>query len=131
MIKKKLMRKEGQSLIEFAIVLPFLLLFLMSIFEFGFMFSSYLTITNGAREGGRLASLGGSFSSVETKVESVSPTLDISKMTVTMDPSADDLVPGESVTVTVTYNYQVVTPIIGAITGNDVLLTSEMEVRVE
>ena len=44
---------RGQSLVEFALVLVPLFLILLGIIQFGFIFNSYGTITNAAREGAR------------------------------------------------------------------------------
>jgi len=46
-------RAEGQSLVEFALVLTPLLLILLGIIQFGFIFNSYVTLTNAARESAR------------------------------------------------------------------------------
>ena len=43
----------GQSIVEFALVLMPLLLILMGIIQFGFIFNSYVTLTNAAREAAR------------------------------------------------------------------------------
>ena len=50
---------EGAQLVEFALVLPLLLLVLLGIAEFGFMFQRYEVVTNAAREGARMAVLPG------------------------------------------------------------------------
>ena len=44
---------RGQSMVEFALVLGPLLLVLLGIIQFGFIFNSYVTMTNAAREGAR------------------------------------------------------------------------------
>jgi Flp pilus assembly protein TadG len=44
---------EGQSLVEFSLVLTPLMLILLGIIQFGFIFNSYVTMTNAAREGAR------------------------------------------------------------------------------
>ena len=44
---------RGQSLVEFALVLTPLFLVLLGIIQFGFIFNSYVTLTNSAREGAR------------------------------------------------------------------------------
>ena len=49
----------GAVIIEFAFVLPFLLLLITGIFDFGFAFREYLLVTNAAREGARMAILPG------------------------------------------------------------------------
>jgi Flp pilus assembly protein TadG len=43
----------GQSLVEFALVLTPLFLVLLGIIQFGFIFNTYVTLTNSAREGAR------------------------------------------------------------------------------
>jgi Flp pilus assembly protein TadG len=60
---KRLFRRwradEGAQLVEFALVLPLLLLVVLGIAEFGFLFQRYEVITNAAREGARMAVLPG------------------------------------------------------------------------
>ncbi len=51
--------EDGAQLVEFALVLPLLLLVVLGIAEFGFIFQRYEVITNAAREGARLAVLPG------------------------------------------------------------------------
>ena len=48
---------EGQSLVEFSLVLTPLLLILLGIVQFGFIFNSYITIANATREGARDGSI--------------------------------------------------------------------------
>ncbi len=59
---------SGQSMIEFALVLPMLLVLVFGIIEFGNAWRHYQLITNTAREGARIAVLP---SSTEAIVESV------------------------------------------------------------
>jgi len=55
-----LLRSErGAQLVEFALVLPLLLLVVLAIAEFGFIFQRYEVVTNAAREGARIAVLPG------------------------------------------------------------------------
>jgi len=44
----------GQSLVEFALILPLFVLFIIGVFELGRAFFSYIAITNAAREGARV-----------------------------------------------------------------------------
>ena len=48
-------RGHGQSLVEFALVLPVFILVLVSLFDLGRAVFVYNTLTNAAREGARLA----------------------------------------------------------------------------
>ena len=54
---KRLRGERGAELIEFAFVLPVLLLIVAGIMDFGFLFKDYEVLTNAAREGARLGSL--------------------------------------------------------------------------
>jgi hypothetical protein len=51
--------EQGAQLVEFALVLPLLLLVVLGIAEFGFIFMRYEVVTNAAREGARIAVLPG------------------------------------------------------------------------
>ena len=53
MIRKIWNRQEGQSLVEFAIVAPVLVLLLLGIVEFGLILYNQHVITNASREGAR------------------------------------------------------------------------------
>jgi hypothetical protein len=55
LIRSKSSKTRGQSLIEFALVLPLLILLIVGSFEFGLLFMTYHTIQNAGREGARLA----------------------------------------------------------------------------
>jgi Flp pilus assembly protein TadG len=48
--------ERGSNLVEFALVLPLLVLILAGMADVGRAFNSYMVITNGAREGARAAS---------------------------------------------------------------------------
>jgi Flp pilus assembly protein TadG len=51
--------ERGAELVEFALVLPLLLVLIGGIIDFGFLFQRYEVVTNAAREGARLRSLAG------------------------------------------------------------------------
>lgn len=52
-------RQRGQSMLEFAIVIPFFLIFIMGIAYFGAAISDYIALNNIARSCAREASIGG------------------------------------------------------------------------
>ena len=63
--------EKGAELIEFALVVPILLLLVAGIVDFGFMFQRYEVVTNAAREGARTATLPGySQADVRQRVQS-------------------------------------------------------------
>jgi len=49
-------KEKGQGIVELAIILPFLLIILLGIMDFGRVFYAYVTITNASREGARYGS---------------------------------------------------------------------------
>ena len=46
-------RSQGQGFVEFALILPVLLLLMLGIVEFGYVFAAYSSLFNAAREGVR------------------------------------------------------------------------------
>jgi len=50
-------RDSGQSLVEFALILPLLIAFIFGIIELGILFSVYVGMTNSAREAARAGSV--------------------------------------------------------------------------
>jgi hypothetical protein len=51
-------RSRGQSIVEFALMAPILLILLSGLFEFGFIFNGYLAVLDGARNAARYSSDG-------------------------------------------------------------------------
>jgi len=74
--------EKGQSLVEFALVLPVLVLLLVGIIEFSRLLSVWLVVSNGAREGARYGIVGPSEAEVIEKVKEACPTLDADSLIV-------------------------------------------------
>lgn len=49
--------ESGQSLVEFALIVPILIILLFGIIEFGWLFNGQITVTSAAREGARTAAV--------------------------------------------------------------------------
>jgi Flp pilus assembly protein TadG len=61
--------ERGQSAVEFALVLPILIIILLGIIEFGWFLNAKITITSAAREGARVYAIhGGDPTTVGSKV---------------------------------------------------------------
>ena len=50
--------EKGQSMVEFALIIPIFILLLFAILDFGRVFHAYLTIDHAGREAARAASIG-------------------------------------------------------------------------
>ena len=128
---KNLKNEKGQSLIEFAILLPLLLLLLMGILEFGLMLNAYLSINNSAREGARLGIVDGSNLEISELITNLSPNLNTENLAVNIIPLEGSRKSGDTLTVEVIYNYQVIIPIISNILNDVVVLKAKTSMRIE
>jgi Flp pilus assembly protein TadG len=100
-------RERGASLVEFAFVLPFLLILALGIVEFGFVLGQMNDVRYGAREGARLAA--SNAASASTMRGLVCSAMDQSSgQTVTFTDSAGGAV-GEEAVITVSTPVQSVT----------------------
>lgn len=106
--RKAYRNEQGQTLTEFAMILPILLLLLFAIVQLGIVFNHYVTLTDAARAGARKAVVSrraaSPSSTTVTAVRNSAANLDQSKLGVTVSTTWQ---PGEDVTVTATYPYQV------------------------
>jgi Flp pilus assembly protein TadG len=114
--------EDGAQLIEFALVLPLLLLVVLGIAEFGFIFQRYEVLTNAAREGARIAVLPGySSADVQARVAAyvaagrvpttaANPDVTVANVAIPTTPGGPVL-SGRRVTVTYTHTYMFLTPI--------------------
>jgi len=112
----------GQSIIEFAVVLPLFLALVLGTIDLGLGFKTYIGLTNAAREGVRWVSLhptdvAGAQARVEAEADRVN--LEVGEFgaggyTVALSPSKASYVAGDKVTVTISYEYEL---LFGAVTG--------------
>lgn len=64
---------RGQSVLEFALVLPILLLLVLGTVEIGWLMNVHLAAANAAREGARAAAVGKTTSAIDTRVNAALP----------------------------------------------------------
>ena len=83
MTRRPRSRGRGQSLVEFALVLPLLLVLLFGIIEFGLVFKDVLAINQAAREGARAAAVGSTTSTISARVTASATTLNTANITTT------------------------------------------------
>jgi Flp pilus assembly protein TadG len=110
-VKKKIQirNEQGQTMTEFALVLPLLALILFAVIQFGIVFNNYVTLTDATRAGARRAAVSrqdpNRNSTVIAAVRSSASDLDSSKLSV--PPPSSSWAAGTDVTVTATYPYSI------------------------
>ena len=99
LLKKFIKNNRGQAMVEFALVLPILLLLIIGSMEFGLIIHKYLVVAEAAREGARSAAVGNSNATVISVVKTAASPLVAEQLTITISPTTR--VRGDGVTVTV------------------------------
>lgn len=134
MIKKMVKNKNGQAMVEMALITPILVLLLFSIIEFGWIFGAQLLVTHSSREGARYGAVHSTETGVEgaitSRVQAAASALDAGLLNININFTAANHKSGD-VEVRVTYPVTVVTPVVSAITGSPVNVTSQCVMRVE
>ena len=158
MIKHK-NKKIGQSLVEFALMLPVLMLIIMGLFEFGRIFQVWLTLQYSAQAAARYATTGQNWvdpasdqwdavrlAAVKTEAKNEAATLDIQPSAGVFDPgyfivsvlASDSPIigheypggPNARVIVDIVYNDPLITPL-GTMISRYIKLTAHSEMIVE
>lgn len=122
-------REKGQSLVEFALVLPILLLLILGIVDFGMAFYGLVTVNTAAREGARRGVLEGkdkddvinaAYKTVKTLPDLQGLDDITTKGKLKMEINGKEVYPndnaefpdsGEDLTVLVSYKYDLITPL--------------------
>jgi len=102
---KILSGEKGTSAVEFAIILPILVMVVFGIIQFGLVFNKYIAITHATREGARLAAVGLYEEDpflFKQKVKDSAPTVVIEDDDIIVTNPLGDIKIGNPVTVTVT-----------------------------
>jgi Flp pilus assembly protein TadG len=108
--------QEGQAMVEFALVIPLLLLLIFGIVQFGILFNNYLTLTDAVRAGARQAAVSRTLPDpvgvTKTRVERSAAGLTASNLVITVDPfdpvdGTPTWAQGGDVTVKATYPYAI------------------------
>jgi len=107
--------EAGQSMVEFALILPILLLMVLGVVDFGRAFFTYEALANAAREGARYCALNapatiGTQNRVQNELEGSVPGLVIATTTCATDPGS-----GQPVTVKAAATFSPITPRIGSL----------------
>ncbi len=107
--KKAAPTEGGAAAVEFALLLPLLLLVLCGIFDFGNLYFQMDLVNEAARQGARLAAVNGTSSAAINTAIQQSYGNNLTAVVAPASPTS-----GSNVTVTVTSNVTIMTPLISA-----------------
>ena len=122
-------RDRGASAVEFALVLPILLVLVLGIFEFGRAYHLQTTLSNAARDGVRVMALQDSATAARSAAEVSAHPLDLSDagFTITPKEGCSSAIAGSGLaTVTITYPFSLVS---GFLPIDDFTLTGKGTMR--
>ena len=134
---RKLLRRDkekGANLVEFALIMPFLILLLLGIVEFAWVFATNLDVKHGAREGARITAVNDPSGGNTALGAEICSRMDIAGNSPTTITWASDGTPdvGEGVQVTVQTNtIDTLTGVIDFFFAGLGSLDSTVEIRIE
>ena len=130
------MRRRGNMVLEMVAVIPLFLLLMFAIVDFGMGFYSWITVTNAAREGARIGAVGADSATITQRVQDTAGSLNNPNLTISVSNAKG--ASGETVGVTVNYQYQLITPlsslihlVSGGSMGPNINFSSTSQMRLE
>lgn len=120
---------RGAAAVEFALVLPLLLLIVLGIIDFGRAYNMQIALSQGAREGVRVLALNGSTTDATARTEQAA--YPVTGIGISMTTCPVPALPTDDALVAATRTYDYITPIQGilALMGLDSLATPVIEGR--
>jgi Flp pilus assembly protein TadG len=122
--------ERGQTMVEFALILPVLCVVLFSIIQFGLLYNSYITLTDATRVGARKAAVSRQAANPAALAEAAtrSSAGGLKQVDLKVFVTATAWAPGADVTVEATYPYDV--NVLGVVVSSGTLRSKTVE-RVE
>jgi Flp pilus assembly protein TadG len=116
-VRHNLIRSDrGAAAVEFALLLPVLILLVFGIVEFGRAYNLYLAVTHAAREGARIASVrngtGATDGEIKTQIADRSA-IGVMESNIEITPGPNFKTPGQAITVLVHYPVTLTIPLFG------------------
>jgi len=109
--------EKGQSLLEFALIVPILLIILAGVLDLGRLYYAYVAVTDAAAEGASYAAI---HPQANERAEVLQRAQEASGALVQIDPTmvqvdCPAVAAGAPITVTVSYSFTVATPLLNVI----------------
>lgn len=112
----------GQAIVEAALALPLLLLFLVGTIDLGRAFSVYLSLANAAREGARYCALHpGDVAGTRARVDGE---LGDRMLATPSSVTCPTVPPGEPVTIRLTATFLPITPLVASFSGGELRIAA-------
>jgi Flp pilus assembly protein TadG len=104
--------ERGAAAVEFALVLPILVLILFGVIEFGGVYNAQLMVTGAAREAARMMAIDGVVADAQAVALDAAVGIDPADLDVDVSPTT--CAAGTDVTITVRYDRPFITGLFGA-----------------
>ncbi|WP_188207729.1 TadE/TadG family type IV pilus assembly protein [Alkalibacillus aidingensis] len=129
----KLFRKDqkGQSLVEFALIIPLLMIMLVGVFDVGRMLYTYTGMHFTAQETVRLGGFGYPDDEIISFAKDNFRTGDGELLEVNVSPDSGERKPGEYVTVTLDYSITPFTPFAKYVFSDSIQMSADSTIRIE
>ena len=116
--------ERGAAAVEFAILLPLLLMLVLGTIEFGRAYNAQITLTNAARDGVRVMAITNVPADTKTAAKNAAASVSTSIPTSDVTLSTTTCSTGSQVTLTIKYSLSTITGIAGplAMSGKGVML---------
>lgn len=122
--------QSGQATVEFALVVPFLMLALLVLVQTGLTMHAQVVVTQAAREGARQATTAGSDGEIVQAVRRSAGSLNPGRLKIAYK-APHGWKAGEPVTVTVSYGMPILLPLVREMFPNSLILKSNTTMRIE
>ncbi|MFF1251026.1 TadE/TadG family type IV pilus assembly protein [Pseudarthrobacter sp. NPDC058329] len=116
--------ERGAAAVEFAILLPLLLMLVLGTIEFGRAYNAQITLTNAARDGVRVMAIANDPVSAKVAAKNAAASVGTTIPTSDVTLSTNTCSTGAQVTLTIKYSLSTITGIAGpfSMTGKGVML---------
>jgi len=122
-------KERGQSMLEFALVLPVLLVVLAGVLDLGRLYFAYVAVTDAAGEGASYAAI-----HPDDTAEIIARAQDATGGVVEIDPDMIDVYQppdlDQAIAVDVTYEFTLATPLINAILPDGVIMLQAVAIEI-
>lgn len=123
--------EQGQSMLEFALFIPLLLLLLMGMFDTGRVLFTYLHLNMMSQEAARMGSLGATDTEIEQWVVNEYKIGDATPLQIAITPTDSTRTSGDYFEVELTYPVNFFTPVLSQLVSSPYQVTTGTTIRVE